>query len=72
MATSTASEQVFSMAGHVINSKRPNLKSSSMNNIPFANSAFKVRTKRSRLTKTFYILLYSVFKSLLALKWPTE
>jgi len=35
MATIAASEQVFSMAGHVVNSRRANLKSSSVNDISY-------------------------------------
>jgi len=42
-ATSTASEQVFSMSAHVMNSRRANFKSLSMNNILFFNSAFKAK-----------------------------
>jgi len=43
MATSTVSERVFRMAGHVVNSRRANLKSSSVNDILFFNSALKAK-----------------------------
>ena len=43
MATSAASERVFSMARYVVNSRRANVKSSSVNDILFFNSAFKAK-----------------------------
>jgi len=61
MATSAASERVFSMDGHVVNSRRANLMSSSVSDKLFFNSALKV-TKCSRLTKRFHIFKVS-FKS---------
>jgi len=53
MATTVASEQVFNMAGHVVNRRRANLKSSSVNDILFFSSAAKAK-KRARLTKKFH------------------
>jgi len=47
-ATSTAREEVFSMADHVMNSRRE-IESLFVNNILFFNS--ELRTKLSRLTK---------------------
>jgi len=43
MATKAAGERVFNMAGHVFNSRRAKLKSSSVNDILFFNSAFKAK-----------------------------
>ena len=46
MSTSSASERNFSLAGHVVSARRSSLKSSSVNNILFLNSA--IRAKRTR------------------------
>ena len=46
MSTSSASERNFSLAGHVVSARRSSLKSSSVNNILFLNSA--KRAKRMR------------------------
>jgi len=59
-----ASERVFCKrvtAGHVVNSRRANLKSSSVNDILFFNGALKLKTKRSRLTKRFHIFTSPCF-----------
>jgi len=56
--------------GHMVNSRRANLKSLSVNNILFFNGALKLRTKCSRLTKRFPIFTLHCFalELLLALK----
>ena len=46
MSSSSASERNFSLAGHVVSARRSSLKSSSVNNILFLNSA--IRAKRIR------------------------
>jgi len=58
MATSAANERVFSIDGHVVNSRRANLKSSSVNDILFFSSA--LRKKRWRLTQVshFYFAVF--------------
>jgi len=43
MASNSASERLFSMAGHVVNSRRANFKSSSVNGILFSKSVFKAK-----------------------------
>jgi len=53
------------MTGHVVKSRIEILKSSSVNDILFFNSALKLRTKRSGLTKRFTFALSSVYKKLL-------
>jgi len=53
MTTSAASGRVLCVTGHVVNSRREMLKSSSVNDMLFFNSALKLGTKRSRLQKGF-------------------
>ena len=48
MATNAASEQVYNIARPVVNSRRGNLKSSSVNNMLYFNSALK--TKKEAFT----------------------
>jgi len=63
IATSAASERVFSMTGYVVNSRRTNLKSSSVNDVLFSAVLLKLRKKRLRLTKRFHIF-NSVFQEM--------
>ena len=73
MATGAANERVFSIDGHVVNSKWATLKEflSEGHKLLFFNSA--LRKKRWSLTKGFAFSSYSVFQDLpLALKWTTE
>jgi len=55
MAIGAASELVFIIDGHVVNSTRINLKSSPVYGILFFNSAVKLREKPWRLTERFHI-----------------
>jgi len=48
MAINAASEQVYNIARPVVNSRRGNLKSSSVNNMLYFNSALK--TKKEAFT----------------------
>ena len=72
MATSTANGQVFSMAEHVINSRRANLKSLSVNDILFFNSAFKDKNKMfkvGRKVSHFYLtVMFDTFTA--SMIWP--
>ena len=61
MRINGASERVVWTARHVVNSRRVNLKSSSVNNILFFNGASKLRTKCSRLTKRYHIFTLQCF-----------
>ena len=63
MTTSACSERVYCTAGHVVNSRAANLKSSSVNDILFFNGDLKLRTKRSSLTKRFHIFILVFFMS---------
>ena len=55
------------MAGHVLNTRRANLKRSSVNDILFFNCAFKAKNEASfrGWPKGFTFLLCSVFQELL-------
>jgi len=74
MATSAASERVFSMALHVVNSRIAKIKSSSVNNTLSFNSAFKAKNEALKVDQNVsHLLLYSVLLGLLfVLKWTTE
>jgi len=64
MATGAASEGVFSMAWHVMNSKQANIKSSSVNGPLFFNSAFKAKNKELKVDqKVSHFYLKVFFKS---------
>jgi len=50
------------MAGHVVNSRKPNLKSSSVNNVVCFNSSLKDKKEAFKVDqKVFTVLVYSVF-----------
>ena len=61
VTTNAAGERAFCTAGHVVNSRRANLKSSSVNDVLFFNGALKLRTKPSKLTKRFHIFTLQCF-----------
>jgi len=66
MATSAASERVFSMALHVVNSRIAKIKSSSVNNTLSFNSAFKAKNEALKVDQNVsHLLLYSVLLGLL-------
>jgi len=49
MATSAASGQLFNTPGYVVNSRRTNLKSLSVNDILFMNSGLKTKEKAHKV-----------------------
>jgi len=49
MAASTVNERVFSMNGHVVNSKRANLNRSPVNDILFFNSRRTLKAEKETL-----------------------
>jgi len=61
MATSAVDYRMFIMAGHVVNSRRANLKSSSVTIYFFITVLFKQRTRFSRRTKRIHIFTLRCF-----------
>ena len=67
ITTNGGSERVYCMTGHVVNNRRANLKSSSVNDVLFFSGTSQLRMKCSKLTKRFHI-----FALQCSLKWTTE
>ena len=59
MVSNAASERVFSMAGHVVNSRIANLKSSSVNDVLFFNSAVKATNEALKVDQN--VSYFTVF-----------
>jgi len=59
MPTNAANERVFIIGGHVVNSRKANLKSSLVNDIHFVNSA--LRKERSILATMFHLFTLQGF-----------
>jgi len=62
MATNAASERVFSMAGHALNSGRANLRSSSVNDIILFNSPLKAKNEAIKVDQQVSRFQFCIYK----------